>query len=176
MTPSISHVVSEHAGFVWRALVHLGISENQIKDTSQEVFLIALQRLGEFEGRSSVRTWLYGICRNVATDTRRRERRRPELATHELPETIMMPAQEGVVWAKEAHAQLVRALDHLDEDQRLVFILFEVEQLTMEEIADATLTPLRTCYSRLQAARNQVRAELRRHEHLSHSPRTEVSR
>lgn len=160
---SAADIVVEHAAFVWRALVHLGVSESQLKDVSQEVFLIATSKLADFEGRSSLRTWLYGICRNLAADARRRQAQAPELLD-ELPESIMLPAQEGALWAKRAHAQLVRALGTLADEPRLVFILFEVEQLTMEEIAEATGAPLRTCYSRLEAAREHVRVELRRHE------------
>jgi len=160
---SAADIVVEYASFVWRALVHLGVGENQLNDVSQEVFLVATRKLEEFEGRSSVRTWLYGICRNLAADARRRQAQAPELMD-ELPETIMMPAQEGALWAKRAHAQLVRALGTLADEPRLVFILFEIEQLTMEEIARATGAPLRTCYSRLESAREHVRAELRRSE------------
>jgi len=112
-----------------------------------------------------VRTWLYGICRNLAADARRRDARNPE-TPGELPESIVMPAQEGALWAKRAHAQLVRALGTLDDAPRLVFILFEIEQLSMDEIAEATGAPLRTCYSRLQVARDRVRTELKREEHL----------
>jgi len=140
MELSPSEIVSEYAGFVWRALVHLGVSDNQLKDVSQEVFLVATRKLPDFEGRSSVRTWLYGICRNLAADARRRDARNPE-TPGELPESIVMPAQEGALWAKRAHAQLVRALGTLDDAPRLVFILFEIEQLSMDEIAEERLGP-----------------------------------
>lgn len=163
MALSASDIVSEHAAFVWRVLVHLGVTHDQLKDVSQEVFLVAVRKACDFEGRSSVRTWLYGICRKLAADARRREAQRPEIVTEDLPESVVMPAQEGALWAKRAHAQLVRALGLLDEGPRLVFILFEVEQMTMDEIAAATGTPLRTCYSRLEVARHHVRAELKRH-------------
>ncbi len=176
MTYSISDIVSEHAGFVWRALLHLGVDESQLKDTSQEVFLVAMRKLDGFEERSSMQTWLYGICRHLAANARRRASHRHELVTDELPESIMMPAQEGALWAKRAHAKLVRALESLDEEPRSVFILFEIEQLTMEEIAAATHAPLRTCYSRLEAARRHVHAQLRRHELQAPSPRKEVFR
>lgn len=53
------------------------------------------------------------------------------------------------------------ALDCLDENQRMVFVLFELEQLEMQEIADAMQAPLTTCYSRVAAARNKVRSRIR---------------
>jgi RNA polymerase sigma-70 factor (ECF subfamily) len=82
----------------------------------------------------------------------------------ELPETIVQPAQEGVVWIKQAHARLVEALGELSEEQRMVFVLFEIEELSMNEIADAIGAAQSTCYSRLYAARESVAAALRRRE------------
>jgi RNA polymerase sigma-70 factor, ECF subfamily len=152
--------VLEHAPFVWRVLIHLGVPEQRLEDAAQEVFLVALS--GNFQGRSSVRTFLYGVCKNVAFSERRRYREDTELATDELPESVVQPAQEGQLWIKRAHALLVRALGQLDEDQRQVFVLFEVEQLSMDEIAASMGAPLSTCYSRLHAARERVQAELRR--------------
>ena len=175
MTLPVSEIVSQHAGYVWRVLAHLGVPESQLKDSSQEVFLIALRRIDQFEARSSLRTWLFGICRNLAADHRRRASVRHEVVTDELPETVVLPAQEGALWAKRAYRQLLRALDALSDEPREVFVLFEIEQLGMEEIAAITGAPLRTCYSRLEAARAKVRAQLKREEHLA-PVRREVSR
>lgn len=160
----ISALVSEHAGFVWRVLLHLGVPDSQLDDLSQEVFLIVLRRLEGFEERSSLHTWLYGICRNVAASARRQRYVKHEILSGELPETIVQPAQEGVVWIKQAHARLIEALAELSEEQRMVFVLFEIEELSMNEIADATGATQSTCYSRLYAARESVAAALRRRE------------
>jgi RNA polymerase sigma factor (sigma-70 family) len=125
-----------------------------------EVFLAALG--AQFDGRSSFQTFLYGVCRNVARSERRRFRVDTEIPTEDLPETVVQPAQEGELWIKRAHERLVRALDLLDDAQREVFVLFEIEQLSMEEIAQAQGAALTTCYSRLYAAREKIQAELRR--------------
>ncbi len=163
MSPrEISALISEHADFVWRVLMHLGVRDSQLDDLSQEVFLVVLRRVDGFEERSSLRTWLYGICRNVAAAARRRRHVRNEVLIGELPETIVQPAQEGVVWIKQAHARLIDALSDLSEEQRMVFVLFEVEELSMQEIAEAAGAPESTCYSRLYAARESVQAALRR--------------
>jgi RNA polymerase sigma-70 factor (ECF subfamily) len=153
-------LIVEHAPFVWRVLVHLGVPKGRLEDASQEVFLVLLS--GRFAGRSSLKTFLYGVCRNVASVERRRQRDDRELVTDELPETIVQPAQEGELWIKRAHERLVQALGRLDDEQRQVFVLFELEQLSMDEIARAMHAPLSTCYSRLYAARDAVQAELRR--------------
>lgn len=160
MSDARARWVVEHASFVWRVLVHLGVPPSRLEDASQEVFLVALAK--RFEGRSSWQSFLYGVCRNVAREQRRRYRDASEIPTDELPETVVQPAQEGELWVKRAHERLLQALDELDETQREVFVLFEITELSMEEVAAATGAPLRTCYSRLQAARERVQQELRR--------------
>lgn len=160
-------VIREHASFVWRVLRHLGVAEAQLEDLSQQVFLITLRQLPTFKGHSSLRTWLFGICRNVAQQARRDHASVRELPTAELPEHGQPPTQENHVWLKQAHAQLVAILSTLSEDQRNVFVLYEIEELSMDEISALLDTPTTTCYSRLTAARRSVESELRRR-HMSH--------
>ncbi len=155
-------VVRAHAAFVYRVLLHLGVPEDRIEDASQEVFLVVLRQLPAFEGRSTPSTWLYGICRNVAHSERRRLRRAPELPVDDLPETVVQAAQEGDLWARRAHARLIWALGELKEEQRAVFVLYEIEERTLEEIAEAEGAPLTTIHSRLKVARERVQALLRR--------------
>jgi RNA polymerase sigma-70 factor (ECF subfamily) len=159
-----AEVVREHVTLVWRVLRHLGVSETQLEDASQEVFLIVLRQLPKFEARSSLRTWIYGICRNVAHRARVERMQLRELPVAELPESSEPAKQDRELWLKQAHAQLIVALDALDEDQRAVFVLYEIEELPMEEIAAALGSPLTTCYSRLQTASSKVEAALRRTE------------
>jgi RNA polymerase sigma-70 factor (ECF subfamily) len=155
-------VVRAHAAFVYRVLLHLGVPEDRVEDASQEVFLVVLRQLPAFEGRSAATTWLYGICRNVAHSERRRRRRAPELPTDDLPETVVQAAQEGDLWARRAHARLIWALGELKEEQRTAFVLYEIEELTLEEIAAAEGAPLTTIHSRIKVARERLQALLRR--------------
>ena len=157
-------VIREYADFVWRVLRHLGVVEAQLEDLSQEVFLIVLRQLPLFEGRSSVRTWIFGICRNVARRARDQGRLLRELASAQLPERALPATQEHELLLKQAHAELVAALDALDPEQRAVFILYELEDVTMDEIAALQDAPLTTCYSRLASARARIEAGLRREE------------
>lgn len=160
MSADHASLIVEHAAFVWRVLAHLGVPQSRLEDASQEVFLVMLS--AEFQGRSSLQSYLYGVCRNVARLQRRRYRDNSEIPTAELPETVVQPAQEGELWVKRAHEALLQALDKLDDAQREVFVLFEIAELSMDEIASTTQAPLSTCYSRLYAARERVQAELRR--------------
>lgn len=154
-------VIQAHAAFVQRVLRHLGVPDRQLDDASQEVFLVVCRQLASFEGRSSLRTWIYGVCRNVAHSARRKRTGR-EVLTAEPPEREQPAQQDTDLWLKQAHAQLLAALAALDEDKRMVFVLYELEELSMEEIAAALGAPLSTCHSRLSAAREKVQAAVRR--------------
>jgi RNA polymerase sigma-70 factor (ECF subfamily) len=157
-------VIREHASFVWRVLRHLGVADQHLDDLCQEVFLVVLRQLATFEGRSSLRTWIYGICRNVTLRARSERKQLREVPTLTLPDLAEPATQDRELWLKQAYTQLLAALDTLDLDQRSVFVLYELEELPMEEIAAALGAPLTTCYSRLLAARTKIEALLRRNQ------------
>jgi RNA polymerase sigma-70 factor (ECF subfamily) len=156
-------VYQAHFDFVWRSLRRLGVPESAVDDAHQEVFLIAYRRLGEFHGRSKVKTWLFGIALNVVRHQRRSFQR--DQSHEPLSETV--PAQQpGPLESaanSEARATLEAFLAHLDPDKRAVFILAELEQMTVVEVAEATQTNLRTVYSRLRAARQEFEQAVARH-------------
>lgn len=143
--------------FLWRATLALGVPAADAEDLCQEVMLVVHRRLRDFDGRS-LRAWLYGICLRVASDYRRSARVRREKTTDVLPERVLEPTQPEEVDARRAEEKLRRALDALDDDKRAVFVLFEIEQLTLREVSEAVGAPLQTVYSRLQAARAHVKS------------------
>jgi RNA polymerase sigma-70 factor (ECF subfamily) len=156
--PSLGDVFRQYAPFVWRALRRLGVPESDVEDVCQEVFVVVHRKLGEFEGRSSLRTWIYGICTRTASDYRRSGRVCREVVTDAPPDAPADGGHEDVVALRQARAQLDRILDTLDDDKRSVFVLYEIEELTMAEVAEAIGCPLQTAYSRLHAARKIVEA------------------
>lgn len=154
----LEDVFREHAPFAWRALRRLGVPEADVEDVCQEVFVVVHRKLAEFEGRSSLRTWIYGICARTASDYRRSGRVRREVVTDAPPEVAAEGGQHDAVALRQARARLDRILDSLDDDKRAVFVLYEIEELTMAEVAEALGCPLQTAYSRLHAARKLVEA------------------
>lgn len=156
--PAFEEVFQTYAAFVWRVLLRLGVPEADVEDVAQEVFLGVHRNLSRFEGRCSLRTWVYGICHRRAVDYRRRAHTRYEVATEEPPDRGVEPSQEEGVDLDSARAQLNQILDTLDDDKRAVFVLFEVEQVPMEEVAEIVGCPLQTAYSRLYAARRKIDA------------------
>ncbi len=149
-----------HAPFVWRVLRRLGVAESDVEDVAQETFLVVHRRLADFEGRSQLRTWIYGICIRVASDHRRRAHVRREQATDRPPERVGSAPQPKELEQRQARALLDAALARLDDDKRAVFVLFEIEEVPMKEVAEALGCPLQTAYSRLHAARRELRTSL----------------
>jgi RNA polymerase sigma-70 factor (ECF subfamily) len=150
-----------HFDFVWRSLRRLGVPVSTLDDATQDVFVIALRRGSDFEGRSAVKTWLFGIAWNVARNLSRSKSRRED----PLPEAIVDGrhlGQEEVAARSEAVATLYELLDGLDEDKRTVFVMSELEEMGAKEIAAVTGVPENTVYSRLRAARSAFEAGLRR--------------
>jgi RNA polymerase sigma-70 factor, ECF subfamily len=154
--PSLREVFDAHAQFVWRTARHLGVREADLEDVCQEVFLTAHRKFGSFEGRSTVRTWLYGICLRVASDHRRRAHVRLEQPSAEPPVSAQAPEQVEALARKQARRRLAAILDQLDDDKRAVFVLYEIEDLAMKDVAKIVDCPLQTAYSRLHAARARV--------------------
>jgi RNA polymerase sigma-70 factor, ECF subfamily len=160
--PSFEQIFVDHAPFAWRALRRLGVHAADVEDVCQEVFMIVHRRLGTFEGRSSIQTWIYGICVRVAADYRKRAHRRHESPSEDLPELSAGANQHAELEDHQARALLDATVRTLDDDKRAVFVLFELEELPMAEVAVAVGCPLQTAYARLYAARAIVEAALRR--------------
>jgi RNA polymerase sigma-70 factor (ECF subfamily) len=154
-TPPFATIYDDHVKFVWRVLGRLGVARPDLEDVCQEVFIVVHRRLGEFEGRSTLRTWIYGIALRCASDYRRRNVRRPSSS---VPDIAVEGSQLEDLDARDARATLDRLLELLDPDKREVFVLFELEELAMAEVVAIVGCPLQTGYSRLHAARAIVAA------------------
>ncbi|APR83737.1 RNA polymerase sigma factor RpoE [Minicystis rosea] len=162
---SFKEVYDEHFRFVWRSLRRLGVPESDVADAVQDVFLVVHRRLGEFEGRSKVTTWLYGISYRVAHDRRRlaHVRRRADDDEGHLDERADENADvAAAAERRQGLAMLEAILDDLPMDQRAVFTLFELDGVGGEAIAEMLEIPLGTVYSRLRLAREQFKKALAR--------------
>jgi RNA polymerase sigma-70 factor (ECF subfamily) len=148
-----------HFEFVWRSLRRLGVKTSGLDDATQEVFMVAFRRASDFEGRSTLKTWLFGIAWNVARHIARGPARREE----PLSDSVAGGAnQEESASRAEAVRALYEILDGLEPDKRDVFVMAELEEMTAPEIAEIAGVPLNTVYSRLRAARQDFDAALKR--------------
>ena len=163
LPPKLRDVYEEHGAFVCRSLRYLGVREADLDDLLQEVFLVVYQRLNDYEEKGRARAWLYSICTRVAHAQRRKLGRRRETNSVLSPaEESAAPTQHEHVEDREALALGQSLLDQLPEQQREVFLLYEVEDMTMAEIAQALACPLQTAYSRLHKARARMLAAVER--------------
>lgn len=147
-----------HADFVWRSLQHLGVRSADLEDLGQEVFVTVHRKLSTFDGRSKLTTWLFGICLNLVLRHRRRAYLRLEFLQAVPPERVDSQTPEGRYAEEEARVQLEQLLTTLSPERRATFVLFEIEGVSCEEIAELTSVPIGTVYSRLHLARKQVAA------------------
>ena len=157
----LGEVYRQNVRFAWRLVVNMGVRPDDVADIVQEVFIIVHRRLGEVVLSTSVRAWIYGICARCCANYRRRALTRREQLCSEPPDRSADDYRASDDNERvSARLDLERALDTLDQHQRAVFLLYEVEELSMPEVAEALAIPLSTAYSRLHAARSAFRREL----------------
>jgi RNA polymerase sigma-70 factor, ECF subfamily len=153
---SFDRLYESHFDFVYRCLRRLGVAAAQAEDAAQDTFMVLHRRLSDLRPEASERGFLFGIASNVARGYRRKQAR---TNTTELPDEGP-PAQSATnPFEEAASAQAARTLDRflalLDDDQRAVFVLVELEGLTVPEISAALDVKLNTVYSRLRLARER---------------------
>lgn len=159
---TFEQVYNDCVGFVWRTAKRLGVEDSAVDDVCQEVFVIVHRRLSEFEGRSSLKTWIYGILANVVR-THRRGLQRKSPAHRSLgpvlnPDDIAGSSGEDpheLTGASQAAEVAKNLLSKMDEDKRIVFVLAELEEMPTSEIAECLDVNINTIYARLRAARKQ---------------------
>ncbi len=156
---------ADNVRFAWRSLRRLGVAEPDLEDACQEVFLVVHKKLGEFDPARSARAWVFGICIRVAAKYRRLAARRSQTLGDQEPEGVVSASQLDHLEHATAKRLLDQLLAELSEDQRTVFVLFELEQLPMAEVAATLQCPLQTAYSRLHAARKCLELSIDRLKH-----------
>jgi RNA polymerase sigma-70 factor, ECF subfamily len=124
-TPTFEAVYAEHAATVARWAARLGGPSADVEDITQEVFVVVNRRLNEFRGQSRMSTWLFGITAKVAANERRRRKLRPASGDGSLAQ----------LEKRERRVLFHRALDRLSERHRRALVLFELEELSVDEVA-----------------------------------------
>jgi RNA polymerase sigma-70 factor, ECF subfamily len=155
-------VYRTYASFVWRSACRLGVPPSSAEDVMQEVFLVVHRRLSEFEAGTSMKAWLSAIVIWVVRAHRRTLRRKHPTA--QMGVAVMEPdkVSDGAARSPLEEAERDEALRYLHEilgqmqdERREVFVLSELAQLTVPEIAQALRVNLNTVYWRLRTARRE---------------------
>jgi RNA polymerase sigma-70 factor (ECF subfamily) len=151
---------------------HLVGSADEAEDLAQEVFLRVFRARRKYHPRSKFATWLFTIANNLALNSRRSRRRKPvvSLPAHDSGPLGPRPAEQLVldrgtgpvqrVQRDELAAQVRRALDTLNERQRLAVVLNKFEDMGYAEIADVMGLTVKAVKSLLSRARENLRAAL----------------
>jgi RNA polymerase sigma-70 factor (ECF subfamily) len=167
---AFARLVKLHEGMVYNLAARLLGDGEEARDVAQEVFLQVYRRLARFEGRSSLKTWIYRIVVNQCHNRRRFWRRHGRDREQGLDERWVAPetAVRGA-WLASPYEQarshersrtVQSALLQLGFEQRAVLLLREVEGLSCEEVAAALGIPNGTVKSRLSRAREALRQRL----------------
>ena len=169
---AFARLVALHEGMVFNLATRLLGDPEEARDVSQDVFLQIYRTLDRFQGRSSLRTWIYRIVVNQCYNRqrwwrrRRRERSCPLqdlTGVEEIRLSCSRPVAPSPLESCERHERerLVRAaLARLSFEHRVVLLLREIEELSCEEIAQTLGLPQGTVKSRLARARESLRREL----------------
>ncbi|HTV19292.1 MAG TPA: sigma-70 family RNA polymerase sigma factor [Polyangiaceae bacterium] len=157
-------VYAEHFDFTWRVLKNLVGPARGVDDAAQELWTVVHRRLGDFEHRSSVRTWLFSIALNVARNQRRAESKHAalELLPELVPSASSDPEAERA--ATETWRSLIRFLDALEETDRAIFVSSVLEDLSAKETAEALGVGVMIIYQRVRTLRRLAKAWLELHE------------
>jgi len=165
-----TRLVTDHQRMVFQLALHLLGDRQEALDLSQEVFLRVFRTLKQFRGQSTLRTWIYRIVVNQASNRQRwwRRRHRSEqvslddlpVTRRELPDARLSSLPDRVLQQRETSERVWQALNRLPFDQRAVIVLREIDGLSYEEIATSLDVAVGTVKSRLARAREGLRLAL----------------
>lgn len=158
----LREAVASHFDVVWRTLRRMGLEAADAEDVTQEAFLVLSRRLAEvFPGRE--RAYLFASALRIAATRRRgRERERRRIEGAPLPCGEPLPDPDTALQERGARELLDQTLANLEPPLRSVFVLFELEDMTLAEIAEMLQIPAGTAASRLRRARELFQADLKR--------------
>jgi len=166
---SFDSLVEYYAPQLYNLALRVTGSRDEAEDCVQEAFVRAYCALRSFRGEAAFSTWLYRVALNVATDAARRRSRSPvpvsalapedpeepplELDRVASHERAQVPGPEAIVFAQQRRRIILHAIRRLPEHHRTVVVLYDLQGLSYEEIAQITRTRVGTVKSRLNRAR-----------------------
>jgi RNA polymerase sigma-70 factor (ECF subfamily) len=149
-----------HFDFVWRSLRLLGIDDESVEDAIQDTFTVASRQLAHFEGRSTLRTWLFAILHRVAANYRRTRKRKQSRLEPWADMAGSEPGPDAHAEAVEAARLIERFCASLEPDRRALFVLAVLEGLPASEVAETLGLPVTKVYARVHALRDGLRSAL----------------
>ena len=165
--PSFRAIYDDYFDFVWTSTRRLGVPVDAVDDVVQEIFVVVNARMNTVERPASLRSWIYGVVRRTVSTYHRARRVRGASESHDPFEdgaSPMQPSPLDLAVLSDEIRLLWHLLGELGSLKREVFVLAELEEMTVPEIAEAIGVPLNTAYSRLRVAREEFDEALARYE------------
>ena len=159
----LTRVAQEHLDFVWRCLRRFGVPAADADDAAQQVFLVAADKLADVPVERE-RAFLFATAARIAANARRSIRRR-QTAYDSLSQAPEEPgvSQDELSDQLRARALLDQVMADMPDDLREVFVLFEIEEISIQDIATTLDIPIGTVGSRLRRARQAFQQAVTRH-------------
>jgi RNA polymerase sigma-70 factor (ECF subfamily) len=155
-------IIDRHYDFIWRTVRYLGVPDAVAEDAAQQVLCVLARRLDEIPPEAEV-SFLFATARRVASEMRRAAKRRPQTGHSDVDALVApVPTPEELVDERRAQDVLRLVLDSMPVDLRVVFVLFEIEEFTLREVAALLDIPIGTVGSRLRRSRESFHALVRR--------------
>jgi RNA polymerase sigma-70 factor, ECF subfamily len=149
--------------YVWTTLRRLGVADRDIEDVAHETFLRVAAHLHEYDARRPLRPWLFVFAMRMARDYRRLARHRREVVgVTDEPLAAPGTQPDELLETRETHALVMRALDALDWDKRVMLVACDLEEREVGEVAETLGIPRNTAASRLRLARGELTGAIRR--------------
>ena len=159
LDPFYEDIYAQELKYVRSSLRRLGVTEADLPDVTQDVFVTVYRRLSTFDRSRPIRPWLFGVAFRVAADHLRLSRHKREV----LPDVRLdtedpAPGPDDALLGRQARALARRALGLLDVRHRTVLVMHDLWDQPANEIAQALQIPLKTVYTRLRIARERFTA------------------
>jgi RNA polymerase sigma-70 factor (ECF subfamily) len=152
-------VYARELKYVRSSLRRLGVTEADLPDVTQDVFVTVYRRLSTFDRSRPIRPWLFGVAFRVAADHLRLSRHKREVIPDVRVDTEdPTPGPDDALLGQQARAVARRALTLLDVRHRTVLVMHDLWDQPANEIAQALQIPLKTVYTRLRVARERFTA------------------
>lgn len=161
-TLDLAAVYAREFDWVWQTLRRLGVAPRHLPDVTHDVFVVVHRRAQTYDPSRPLRPWLFGVAYRVARDHLNLARNRHESVEESVEVEDPQPGQEQHVARSQARDLIHAALQRVELEKRVVFILHDIDEQPMSEIASALEVPAKTLYARLKVAREQFTAAVRR--------------
>ncbi len=142
--------------YIVRSLRRLGVRRDDVEDLVQEVFMVLHSRWDRYDSSRPLRPYLFGIAFRVAAAHHRKTKR--ELPCGVVPVEDHGPRPDQALQTKQARALALSALERIPLPRRAVFVMHEIDEVSMRDIASALSIPRFTAYSRLRKGRREFAA------------------